>query len=247
VIRAGARRRPPSRRAVRRAGFGVVLLLILAQLVFRLAAPDADWANFVSVVLQAAILVSALGAARVPRRPARLAWGLAAAVVAVSALALAAPNAEVGTLLVVTAALVVITPATIVYGAFRSLRDEGGITLGTMFGVLSIYLLLGYAFFLAFQAVADLRPGPFFSDGAAESSANLLYFSFVTMTTVGYGDLAPDGGAARALSIALALCGQIYLVTVVAIIVSNLGRVHRPASSTVARRGKGRELGGGGS
>lgn len=53
---------------------------------------------------------------------------------------------------------------------------------------------------------------------------NFLYFAFVTMTTVGYGDLAPAQGIGRAFAIALALTGQIYLVTVVAVIVSNLGQ-----------------------
>ena len=63
----------------------------------------------------------------------------------------------------------------------------------------------------------------FFASDAAESTANYLYFSFVTMTTVGYGDLSAAEGIGRAFAIALALTGQIYLVTIVALIVSNLG------------------------
>ncbi|HXH95801.1 MAG TPA: potassium channel family protein [Gaiellaceae bacterium] len=201
---------------------GAVLLLTMAQLVFRLAAPDEDWANFVSVVLQAAILGAAMLAARVSRWPARLLWGLIVLVVAVSAAALVDPRTEVGHFLLLTAGLVVLAPAMIVFGALRSLRARRAITLDLMFGVLSIYLLLGYAFSLVFQAIGDLGSAEFFANGASESPSNFLYFSFVTMTTVGYGDLASAEGVGRAFAIALALIGQIYLVTVVAIIVSSL-------------------------
>jgi hypothetical protein len=51
-----------------------------------------------------------------------------------------------------------------------------------------------------------------------------VYFSFVTMATVGYGDLAPESGLARALAVTGGLVGQIYLVTAVAALVGNLGR-----------------------
>lgn len=200
-----------------------MLLLILAQLVFRLAAPDDEWANFISVALQAAILGTAMVAAHVPRRIARIVWALIVAFMAVSVVVLLDPAAEVGTQLFVTMALVVLTPGMVVYGALRQLHAERTVTLDLMFGVLSIYLLLGSAFSLVFQAIGDVGSGEFFANGAAESSSNYLYFSFVTMTTVGYGDLAASGGIGRAFAVSLALIGQIYLVTVVAIIVSSLG------------------------
>ncbi len=55
-----------------------------------------------------------------------------------------------------------------------------------------------------------------------------LYFSFTTMTTVGFGDLTAAGDAGRMLAITEALLGQLYLVSVVALIVANLGRTRRP-------------------
>lgn len=210
-------------RRLRRPGFGAVLVLILAQLVFRLGAPDEGWANFLSILLQAAVVSVATTAARVPRRVARVVWGLIGVVILAAVVALADPGKEVGSFLLLTLGLVVLAPAMIVYGSLRWLREEGTITLDLMFGVLGIYLLVGHAFSLVFQAIGDLGSGGFFASGAAESPSNFLYFSFVTMTTLGYGDLVPAGGTGRAVAIALALTGQIYLVTVVAIIVSNLG------------------------
>ena len=55
-----------------------------------------------------------------------------------------------------------------------------------------------------------------------------MYFSFITMASVGYGDLTPQGGPGRALAVTEGLLGQIYLVTAVAALVGNLGRTRTP-------------------
>ena len=55
-----------------------------------------------------------------------------------------------------------------------------------------------------------------------------MYFSFITMASVGYGDLTPQGGLGRALAVIESLFGQIYLVTAVAALVGNLGRARAP-------------------
>jgi hypothetical protein len=219
---------PPWLRSISGPGFGVVLGLILAQLVFTLAAPAEEWASFVSVLLQALILWTAMVAARLSATPRRIGGALIASVVVLTGAVLLVPDVEIGDAvpLLITVALVFFTPLVIILGVSRSMRVEGTITMHVMFGVLSIYLLVGYAFALIFQVIGELDSANFFSNDAAESGANFLYFAFVTMTTVGYGDLAPAEGAGRAFSIALALIGQIYLVTVVAVIVSNLGARH---------------------
>jgi len=65
---------------------------------------------------------------------------------------------------------------------------------------------------------------PFFAQTDTIARTDFLYFSFVTLTTTGYGDLSAAGNAGRALSVSEAILGQVYLVTVVAVVVSNLGR-----------------------
>jgi Ion channel len=93
-----------------------------------------------------------------------------------------------------------------------------------MYGVLCVYLLLGTVFAFLYGLAAEVDDGGFFATGAPENQADFLYFSFSTLTTTGYGDLTAATGLGRSLSITEALLGQIYLVTVVALIVGNLGR-----------------------
>lgn len=224
--RARAEGHLPFLRSVKGPGFGIILILILVQLVFNLTFDEKDdWANFVTVLLQASILWAGMAAARIPKLPRRIGGAIIGSVVVATAILLLAPGLEIGETIpiVITLGLILFTPVVIVLGVMRSMKVEGAITLHVMYGVLSIYLLLGYAFALIFQIIGDLSDAAFFANNAAESSANYLYFAFVTMTTVGYGDLAAAQGVGRAFAIALALTGQIYLVTVVAVIVSNLG------------------------
>ena len=78
-------------------------------------------------------------------------------------------------------------------------------------------------------AVGTIQSDPFFAQQAHATVADYLYFSFVTQTTVGYGDLTAAGGFGRALAVLEALIGQLYLVTVIALLVSNLGSARRRA------------------
>jgi voltage-gated potassium channel Kch len=71
-------------------------------------------------------------------------------------------------------------------------------------------------------AVASIEDGPFFAGDPDTDRSDFLYFSYVTLSTVGYGDLSPVSDLGRMLAVAESLIGQIYLVTVVALIVANL-------------------------
>ena len=100
-------------------------------------------------------------------------------------------------------------------------------TLTVVAGVLCLYLLLGLFFASMYVATDRLTNQSFFAGGAPATSSNAVYFSFVTMTTVGYGDFTASTNFGHTLSAFEALLGQIYLVTVVAAIVSRLVPVPR--------------------
>ena len=211
--------------------FGVVLALILATVAYSLAAPQGDGARLVGVALQAATLVAAVVASRAHRWVVRL--SVVAAVVGVAGVTAALLGTDEfgqGFAAMVALPYVALTPPAIVMGLIKHFREEGGVTMQTMFGVLCLYLLVGLLFGVGFGVVEELSNEPFFVTGEARAD-DFLYYSFSTLTTVGYGDLVAATDLGRSLSITEALIGQIYLVTVVAVIVSNL----RPASHQAPR------------
>jgi voltage-gated potassium channel Kch len=92
-----------------------------------------------------------------------------------------------------------------------------------LYAGISVYLLLGLSWTFAYVIVAQLVPGSFaFSTGPASSQAmngfTAYYFSFVTLTTVGYGDITPVSNGARALAAMEAMTGTLY----VAVLISRL-------------------------
>ena len=94
----------------------------------------------------------------------------------------------------------------------------------TLAGVLAIYLLAGMFFSFLYGVIDAVDTDALFAGMAGSTRSEQLYFSFVTLSTVGYGDFVPVTPLPRALAVGEMLLGQIYLVTIVSLIVANLGR-----------------------
>ena len=208
-----------------RHSYGIVFGLVVTSFVVQAAVPDGDLARLVIIWLQAATLVVAVRIARSTRWPIRTASGLAA-LMAIAAPILWIVHGSIpdGITAVATALLVGVAPLVIAGGLVRDLRSAGAVTLEALSGVLSIYVLAGMFFSFVYSAINTIGDGSFFVEVADPVRGDFLYYSFTTLTTVGYGDLTTASEVGRALTIAEALIGQIYLVTVVALIVANLGR-----------------------
>lgn len=203
--------------------YGLLLGLLGVSLAFQLAAPVADWSRLVTVVLQGATLLLALWTSRVRPPLVRVAAAVVAIALAGSTIALLSEGdvgAQSSTL--VNVLLVGIAPAAVIIGVVRNARDERGVTLSTILGVLCVYLLMGMFFAFVYGAIDILAPGGLFTQSVDPRPADFLYFSFTTLTTTGYGDLTAGTGLGRAVAITEALLGQVYLVTVVAALVANL-------------------------
>jgi hypothetical protein len=101
----------------------------------------------------------------------------------------------------------------------------------TIYGALSVYLMLGLTWTMAYVLTQYLAPGSFTVAGAAEgvnlSGRDLLYFSYVTLTTLGYGDITPVSAPARALVVLEALTGVLYL----AVLIARLIAIYQPDPS----------------
>jgi hypothetical protein len=212
------------RRALsRRHGYGVVLALVLASASFQVAAPDSDWARLVGIGLGAATLLTAVWAARARHAVVRAA-AAAALILALAALVVFLVRGDVpeATAGLANGLLIAFTPIVVGAGLVRDIRAEGAVTVRALSGGLAIYLLLGMMFALVGGAVAAIQDGPYFAGEPDATRSDFLYFSYVTLSTTGFGDLAPVSDVGRALAMTEALIGQIYLVTVVAMIVANL-------------------------
>jgi hypothetical protein len=186
--------------------------------------------RIVTLLLYAAAMFLVLRSTPLPvRAPGYVRWGLLAGSALVAVL-VAAPTGRVieGLAALWTAGIVLFT----VFVLVRRVMRHQVVTIQTIFGVLSAYLLIGFFFAAMFAATAKLSTQPLFAGGETADSDSIQYFSFITLTTTGYGDLTPAGQPARSLAVLCALFGQIFLVTLVARLVSVFGTVRgRPDSS----------------
>ena len=223
-----------------RRSFRTVLLLIAGALIFQMAAPETEVARLLTIGVQGAVVVAALGTAGADRRLVRAATAGILVLFALTALTVVGPG-DVGPAVSrgVSLALVLLAPIGIGIGLVAEIREDRRVTLETVWAGLCLYLLLGLAFAFAFSLSEDLTNEPFFAGGVAGNSNDFLYFSLATLTTTGYGDFTAATELGRTLSVTEALAGQIYLVTVVALLVSNLGR-GRPAAAHDSGRLPGR-------
>ena len=206
--------------------FGFVFVLILVSLIFQVAAPDTEASRFVTLGIHGAVLLAAIDAAHAHRALLGIAGVAVALALVASGVALAGPG-EVSEVpaAIVNLMFVGLTPLIVARGLLREIRDEGTVTIRTMLGVLCIYLLIGIFFAFTYGVIDVVASDAFFPRVDPADASDFLYFSFSTLTTVGYGDLVTTNEVGRSLAITEALIGQIYLVTIVALIIANI----RPA------------------
>ena len=126
----------------------------------------------------------------------------------------------------------------------RMLARQTRVSIDTLLGGVNVYLLLAIAFALIHTIVENVRPGSYQTGGIALSeeashpyatmSGMFIYFSFITLTTLGYGDIAPARPVAQFVAASEAVVGQLY----VAILIGGLvalwigGRMDVPSSGT---------------
>ena len=204
--------------------YGAVLVAIVVVFAIQGVASPNKWEQIVVSVLLGFVLLLSLWEAHARRVVMLIAVVVVVGVVLVSIVEWAIGNIDSAETRLPDALVVALTPPAIVLGVMRDLRLRREVTLQTVFGVLCVYILLGMFFANVYISIDHLGGNPFFAEGQTANVAHCIYFSFTTMTTVGYGDLTARTGLGHTLSVSEGLLGQIYLVTVVSLIVTNLGR-----------------------
>jgi hypothetical protein len=219
----GPQASPPPTTRVLRERYGLLFVATIALLAVQGALSPSGVQQVVVTVLAGTTLLLAFRAARFSHRLVAVAAAVSVAAVAISVMHAAGAGVGEGVALVMNAAVVAMGPPAIAVGIVRDLRATGRVGVQTVAGVLSFYTLVGMLFAFLYGAIDRFGAAPFFANDATATLAHCLYFSFTTLMTVGYGDLVARTDVGHTLAIFEALLGQIYLVTVVSLIVSNLG------------------------
>lgn len=209
--------------------FGLLLALTFVAVVVKALIDIRDPAESVGqtlaaglvTVLGGATLALAMRAAGVHRRIRRFVdvfvWIAVIGIIVLLVVELAGDpsrvDEEAGAPSVVWLLMAALAPVAVVLRLVRHRR----VTTGTLYGSIAAYLLISNAFYFAFLTADRLSSTPYF--GTEESTTAFMYFSLTTITTLGYGDLAPQTDVGRLLATSEAVIGQVYLVTFVALVV----------------------------
>ena len=207
-----------------RGRYGLLLAATVLSLAVQGAIAPSATQRIAITVLAAATLLLALRAARLAPRLVTGAAVFGGAAILVSVLQALDGGVGEGAARAVNAAVLAFGPPAVAVGIVRDVRATGEVRLEAVMGVLALYLLLGMLFGALYGVLDRVDDAGFFAGGEEATTARCVYFSFTTLTTVGFGDLTAGTDPARTLTILEALLGQIYLVTIVSLIITNLGR-----------------------
>jgi hypothetical protein len=204
--------------------YWAVLAAIFVAFFLAALLPDKPWATSLIVLVQSATLFVVIWTAgwAMTERTLPVAVATAAALAAVINLfwqveALTVALALVAGVLTITIAVAIATGAV----------AQNEVNSRSVAGAICVYMLFGLMFMFVYGVLAELGHGPFFAQGTDGTRPLRLYFSFTTLATLGYGDYTAASNLGHALAVLEALIGQLYLVTVVAVVVTRLGRPGR--------------------
>jgi hypothetical protein len=198
-----------------RGRYGLLLLVLIT--IYLLSSFSLTVAGDLQVLLFLAVLLLALRTSSFSRR-----WTMLVGAVALIGSAAAFGASLTGTdtgegaselwkglVLLLTAVIIV-----------RRVLARPTVTLQSIYGALSAYIIIGLMFATFYAAIDHLGAGHFFANGQPASTQTFQYFSFTTLTTLGYGDFTAMGNGGRALAVMEALTGQVFLATLVARLVA---------------------------
>jgi hypothetical protein len=208
--------------------YPAVLALMAIDVVFLIAAPNTNWARALGITIEGVALVIAVATSR-ERESVRLRRAAGLGVAMVAAVGLIAFGLAPRWVTAVVAILVTAgVPIVLVRGLLRLLRTSG-VTFNAVAGSLAIYMSTGLIFAWIVGFVAQITSTPYFAQRASSTQGEKVYFSFTALTTTGFGDLTPATAVGHALAVIEMLTGQLYLVTVIGLLIGNFAARSRPS------------------
>ena len=198
--------------------YASLLVLLLANFFVIELVTDARWGAVASILLAVAALIVAISDPDAGEGLKTWHWVLIGFCVALAPIVLFVTSSSVlGVAYLVPVGLLV--SATLPVTLSR-IAQHKRVTSETILGATCAYILFGLLFAFVYLALGELRDAPFFAQPGPHEASEYLYFSFVCLTTLGFGDLSPAVGLPQALTVIEALIGSVFLVTLVARLVT---------------------------
>jgi len=218
------------RRAERaRDAFGLVFVLVLVTYTLASLLDNHGWTSVILTAATSATSVVALVSAHAQHRFVRVVMLLAALTVVLAAIGAAADDRTwLNLATVIQVSLLAVAMAAVL----RRVVTAPEVGSRTILGALSVYAVLGILFTFLYGVIDRTQSGAFFENHPHPASSDFLFFSYTTLTTTGYGNLVPGGQPGRLVSGFEMMAGQIFLVTLVAGLVS----LWRPGEAIRRRR-----------
>jgi hypothetical protein len=235
AIRARRRERWVQRAESVSDAFGLVLLLVLTTYVLASLLSNHGWSAAVLCVATSVTSVVALTSSHAGARLVRSAVWLSGLTILLAAISAASGDrvwlnfASAVQILLLTIAMAAV---------LRRVVTTAQVGARTILGALSVYTVLGILFTFLYGMVERIQASPFFEGVPHPAGSDFLFFSYTTLTTTGYGNLVPGGQPGRMLAGLEMMIGQIFLVTLVAGLVS-LWRPGEALRQRQARRSQG--------
>jgi Ion channel len=215
--------------------YGVVFLLMLGLVVFLIAAPETSWARAIGILVSGVTLLVAISTARADRATRRRGEAVTAVVTTVVVIGDFAGFVPHSVSSAVGAVLTGAVPPVMARGVVRMLREQG-VTRQAVAGALVIYLSIGIVGAWVISMVSQLNDTPYFVQQHGSTLSQRVYFSFTTLTTTGFGDFTPATQVGKAIAVVEMLLGQLYLVTVIGLLIGNFTGRRRSDGSDAAEQ-----------
>ena len=199
--------------------YGTLLIVLIVSYLLT-AFIHRRWIEAVQVVLVSVAMLLALRSAAISRRVVRVVLLVAIIglpVMAFLSLSMATGDAGSGTADIWTGLVLLAAAAMIVHRVLTF----GTVTLQSIYGAFSAYLVIGLMFAAFFAAIYRFSGDKFFAGSEMANTQTFQYFSFTTLTTLGYGDYTAGYSSGQAVAVMEALTGQIFLATLVARLVAS--------------------------
>jgi len=221
-----------------RDSYGLLFLMLLIDYIILSLVDSPQWGGLVRGVPLAITVLFAVHTSAADRRLVRVAQVVVVLVLAGGILeAATSGKEEAGISYLLLTLLLMITPVVIL----RRVLPKPGVDIETLFAVVDVYIILGMIFATLFIGIARIggTAHPFLAQPGPHPPSNYVYLSYVTLTTVGFGDLTPYTNLARSVVVLEALIGQIFLVTLVARLVALYSAEHTTAARVkIVRKGR---------